>query len=118
MRVFVYNHLPGSAETLDELVESPEALVDDVGRTLAAVHCLTEAVVDHAELPRYSSEQLRQRRLNELDNAAATGECKPSCCAGGSTPWRTRSSGTSRPPSSTAICTRTTSSSRANAWSR
>lgn len=74
MRVFVYNHLPGSALELGELTDAGPELINDLGRTVAAVHDLSETVVDHAELPRYSAERLRQRRLNELDAAAATGK--------------------------------------------
>lgn len=74
MRVFVYNHLPGSSQDLAELTASGPELIEDLGRTVAAIHDLSEAVVDHAELPRYSAERLRQRRLNELDDAAATGK--------------------------------------------
>lgn len=78
MRVFVYNHLPGSPVELPALTKSSSAeLIEDLGRTVAAVHQLSEAVVDHAELPRYTAERLRQRRLNELDAAAATGEVPP-----------------------------------------
>ncbi len=77
MRVFVYNHLPGEAQELGELIKATPALIDDLGRTVAAVHDLSEAVVDHAELPRYSAERVRQRRLNELDAAAATGQVPP-----------------------------------------
>ncbi|WP_324615186.1 phosphotransferase [Nesterenkonia sedimenti] len=77
MRIFVYNHLPGAPEELAALTGSAAELVEDLGRTVAAVHDLSESVVDHAELPRYSAEQLRQRRLNELDAAAATGKVPP-----------------------------------------
>ncbi len=77
MRVFVYNHLPGEALELAELIKASPALIDDLGRTVAAVHDLSEAVVDHAELPRYSAERVRQRRLNELDAAAGTGKVPP-----------------------------------------
>ena len=73
MRVFVYNHLPGASVELPALTGASAELVDDIGRTIAAVHGLSETVVDHADLPRYSAERLRQRRLNELDAAAATG---------------------------------------------
>lgn len=74
MRTFVYNHLPGSSLELAELSRGPEALIDDIGRTIAAIHDLSDSVVDHADLPRYSAERYRQRRLNELDQAATTGQ--------------------------------------------
>ncbi|GAA1810102.1 phosphotransferase [Nesterenkonia flava] len=73
MRTFVYNHLPGASLPLNELITQPPAVIDDIGRTIAAIHDLDASVVDHADLPRYSAERLRQRRLNELDAAAATG---------------------------------------------
>lgn len=74
MRTFVYNHLPGASLNLTELAARPERLIDDVGRTIAAIHDLDEAVVDNADLPRYTAERFRQRRLNELDQAATTGQ--------------------------------------------
>lgn len=74
MRTFVYNHLPGASLELSELTRQPEAVIDDIGRTIAAIHDLDEAVVNNADLPRYSAERYRQRRLNELDQAATTGE--------------------------------------------
>lgn len=77
MRVFVYNHLPGEPMELTELISAGPELVEELGRTVAAVHDLSESVVDHAELPRYSAEQIRQRRLNELDAAASTGQVPP-----------------------------------------
>ena len=77
MRVFVYNHLPGEPVELAQLVRAAPELVEDLGRTVAAVHDLSEAVVDHADLPGYSAERVRQRRLNELDAAAATGQVPP-----------------------------------------
>ncbi|MBE1514323.1 phosphotransferase [Nesterenkonia halotolerans] len=74
MRTFVYNHLPGTSLELSELTSASEAVIDDIGRTIAAIHDLDDAVVDNADLPRYSAERYRQRRLNELDQAATTGE--------------------------------------------
>ncbi len=74
LRTFVYNHLPGRSLDLDELTAGSEQVADDVGRTIAAIHDLDAAVVDNADLPRYSAERFRQRRLNELDQAATTGQ--------------------------------------------
>lgn len=74
LRTFVYNHLPGASMELEELNRGSAELIDDVGRTIAAIHDLDEAVVDNADLPRYSAERFRQRRLNELDQAATTGQ--------------------------------------------
>ncbi|TLP94418.1 aminoglycoside phosphotransferase [Nesterenkonia salmonea] len=77
MRVFVYNHLPGEPVELPDLVRASPELIEDLGRTMAAVHDLSETVVDHADLPGYSAERVRQRRLNELDAAASTGQVPP-----------------------------------------
>lgn len=74
MRTFVYNHLPGTSLELSELSQQSPTVIEDIGRTIAAIHDLDEAVVDNADLPRYSAERYRQRRLNELDQAATTGE--------------------------------------------
>ena len=40
---------------------------------IAAIHGLPEDVVDRADLPSYTANEFRQRRLNELDQAATTG---------------------------------------------
>ena len=77
MRIFVYNHLPGATTELAQLTGSGPELTEDLGRTAAAIHDLSETVVDHADLPRHTAERLRQRRLNELDSAAATGQVPP-----------------------------------------
>jgi len=48
-----------------------------LGRALAAVHELPPSVVEDAGLPVYESGDYRDRRLTELDRAAATGEVPP-----------------------------------------
>ncbi len=74
MRTFVYNHLPGVPLTLDTIAAgSSEGLEDGIGRAIAAIHDVDDAVVDNADLPRYTADKFRQRRLNELDQAATTG---------------------------------------------
>ena len=74
MRTFVYNHLPGVPLTLDTIAAgSSEGLEDGIGRAIAAIHDVDDAVVDNADLPRYTADRFRQRRLNELDQAATTG---------------------------------------------
>jgi macrolide phosphotransferase len=45
-----------------------------VGRTLAAIHELPQRLIEDAGLPVYAAEEYRQRRLAELDRAAATGK--------------------------------------------
>ncbi|GAA3696829.1 hypothetical protein GCM10022377_07170 [Zhihengliuella alba] len=74
LRTFVYNHLDGFALPLDELIAAGGATAANIGRAIAAVHSLPEDVVDRADLPVYSADQFRQRRLNELDQAATTGK--------------------------------------------
>lgn len=74
LRTFVYNHVPGRVLDLTTLVDMGEDTATDIGRTVAAIHNLDEAVVDLVNLPSYSAEQFRQRRLNELDQAASTGK--------------------------------------------
>ena len=73
LRTFVYNHLPGSALSLEDLIAAGGRTAEDIGRALAAIHGLPEEVVDRADLPIYTANEFRQRRLNELDQAATTG---------------------------------------------
>ncbi|CVM60082.1 Phosphotransferase enzyme family [Streptococcus pneumoniae] len=51
--------------------------MQDVGRVLAAIHTLPSDVVDHADLPSYTAEQIRQRHLHALDQAATSGRVPP-----------------------------------------
>ncbi|WP_309080069.1 phosphotransferase [Zhihengliuella sp.] len=74
LRTFVYNHLDGFAVPLDELIAAGGTTAANIGRAIAAIHSLPEEVVDRADLPVYSADQFRQRRLNELDQAATTGK--------------------------------------------
>ncbi|MFC4428135.1 phosphotransferase [Citricoccus alkalitolerans] len=73
MRTFVYHDMPGEEMELEELTELGGKTPDDIGRVIAAVHALPAAVVENADLPVYTADQFRQRRLNELDQAATTG---------------------------------------------
>lgn len=74
LRTFVYNHLDGRNLPLDDLIAAGGAAAANVGRTIAVVHGLPNEVVDRADLPMYSAEEFRQRRLNALDQAATTGK--------------------------------------------
>ncbi|WP_130449260.1 phosphotransferase [Zhihengliuella halotolerans] len=74
LRTFVYNHLDGRNMPLDDLVAAGGNAAASVGRTIAVVHGLPKEVVDRADLPMYSAEEFRQRRLNALDQAATTGK--------------------------------------------
>ncbi|MCO1340009.1 hypothetical protein BJH93_14095 [Kocuria polaris] len=74
LRTFVYNHLDGRNMPLDDLIAAGGNAAASVGRTIAVVHGLPKEVVDRADLPMYSAEEFRQRRLNALDQAATTGK--------------------------------------------
>ncbi|MGP5073212.1 phosphotransferase [Arthrobacter rhombi] len=77
LRTFVYNHLPGQVMDLDELVAAGGSTAADIGRIIAAIHALPEELVDRADLPVYTADEFRQRKLNELDQAAMTGRIPP-----------------------------------------
>ncbi|WP_206480908.1 phosphotransferase [Micrococcus sp. KRD128] len=77
LRTFVYQDMPGRPVTLDGLARLGEPAVQDVGRVLAAIHTLPSDVVDHADLPSYTAEQIRQRHLHALDQAATSGRVPP-----------------------------------------
>ncbi|MET4061492.1 macrolide phosphotransferase [Arthrobacter sp. UYP6] len=74
---FVYSHLPGSTRDIDSLVAEGGALPREVGRAMAAIHSLPHDLVNDADLPSYSANEFRQRKLNELDQAATTGKIPP-----------------------------------------
>lgn len=77
LRTFVYNHLPGAVIDLEDLVAAGGPTAADIGRVIAAIHALPEDLVDRADLPVYTANEFRQRRLNELDQAATTGRIPP-----------------------------------------
>lgn len=74
LSTFVYSHLPGSTRTIDELVSEPGSISAELGRIMAAIHDLPLELVHSADLPSYSANEFRQRKLNELDQAATTGK--------------------------------------------
>jgi len=74
LTTFVYAHLQGSVLSIDELSAGSPALAREVGVALAAVHDLPLSLVINADLPSYSANEFRQRKLNELDQAATTGK--------------------------------------------
>ena len=74
---FVYSHLPGSTRDIDSLVAEGGSLPREVGRAMAAIHSLPHDLVNDANLPSYSANEFRQRKLNELDQAATTGKIPP-----------------------------------------
>ncbi len=68
----VYRVLAGEPIDLTTLRPGP-GLTAALGRALAAVHELPERLIEDAGLPVYTAEDYRQRRLAEVDRAAATG---------------------------------------------
>lgn len=73
LRTFVYKDMPGRVPTLEELVEQGSKLAIALGQCMAAIHQIPDEAVEVAGLPTYSANEIRQRKLNELDTAAATG---------------------------------------------
>lgn len=71
-RAMVYRELQGRPLDVAALTPGP-ALAAQVGRAIAAVHELPAAALESAGRPVYDAETYRQRRLSELDEAAATG---------------------------------------------
>lgn len=71
-RAVVHKHIPGMPLDIESLRPGP-GLAADLGRTLAAVHELPATVVEACGLPSYTADVYRERRLVELDEAAATG---------------------------------------------
>ncbi|MCC3300058.1 phosphotransferase [Arthrobacter sp. zg-Y895] len=71
---FVYSHLPGALRSIDALVTAGRSVATEIGRAMAAIHAIPRELVTSADLPSYSANEFRQRRLNELDQAATTGK--------------------------------------------
>ncbi|TQJ41597.1 phosphotransferase family enzyme [Arthrobacter sp. SLBN-112] len=74
LTTFVYSHLSGTTRSVEELTSGPAGLAQEIGSALAAVHDLPRSLVSNADLPSYTPNEFRQRRLNELDQAATTGK--------------------------------------------
>ncbi|MDP9888168.1 macrolide 2'-phosphotransferase [Pseudarthrobacter enclensis] len=74
LTTFVYSHLSGSTRSVEELTSGPASLARELGSALAAIHDLPRSLVSNADLPSYTPNEFRQRRLNELDQAATTGK--------------------------------------------
>lgn len=74
LTTFVYSHLPGSTRTIEQLVAEPRLIAAELGRIMASIHDLPLELVHSADLPSYTPNEFRQRRLNELDQAATTGK--------------------------------------------
>lgn len=78
LSTFVYAHLAGATRSIEELSACNDALAKEIGAALAAVHDLPQSLVNNADLPSYTANEFRQRKLNELDQAATTGKIPPS----------------------------------------
>ncbi len=77
LSTFVYSHLAGATRSVEELSNGSAALAREIGAALAAIHDLPHSLVSNADLPSYTPNEFRQRRLNELDQAATTGKIPP-----------------------------------------
>ncbi|MCY0903499.1 macrolide 2'-phosphotransferase [Arthrobacter sp. H14-L1] len=77
LTTFVYSHLSGVAQSVEELAAGGAVLAKEIGAAMAAIHDLPPGLVDGADLPSYTANEFRQRRLNELDQAATTGKIPP-----------------------------------------
>lgn len=77
LSTFVYAHLAGATQSIEELSACNAALAKEIGVALAAVHDLPQSLVNNADLPSYTANEFRQRKLNELDQAATTGKIPP-----------------------------------------
>nr|WP_218847144.1 macrolide 2'-phosphotransferase [Psychromicrobium silvestre] len=74
LTTFVYSHLAGRTEAVETLAAGGAAVAKEIGATMAAIHDLPIELVGSADLPVYTANEFRQRRLNELDQAATTGK--------------------------------------------
>ena len=77
LSTFVYSHLAGATRSVEDLSSGSAALAREIGAALAAIHDLPRYLVSNADLPSYTPNEFRQRRLNELDQAATTGKIPP-----------------------------------------
>ncbi|ORC15164.1 MULTISPECIES: phosphotransferase [Rothia] len=78
---FIYSHNPGSHYDIDGLAglcqniqDGPGNIADDIAHTIATIHAFPTTIVESADLPVYTCQQIRERRLAELDLAVATGK--------------------------------------------
>src|SRR5699024_10066717 len=74
LRTFISNQMPGPPVDLDTITGAENQPIDDIGRIVAEIPTLPQSVVEPADLPAYSAEQLRSRALSELDQIALTGK--------------------------------------------
>lgn len=74
LTTFVYSHVSGKVEPIEVLLSGRATLGKEIGLALAAIHSLDADIVTSADLPSYTANEFRQRKLNELDQAATTGK--------------------------------------------
>ncbi|WP_035749282.1 macrolide 2'-phosphotransferase [Arthrobacter sp. 35W] len=74
LSTFVYSHLAGHSRSVETLAAGGAAVARELGSAMAAIHDLPPALVSNADLPSYTANEFRQRKLNELDQAATTGK--------------------------------------------
>lgn len=81
MQTFIYTHIPGVHYEIDELAEisahapaESENLATSLGRMIATIHVMPETIIEDADLPVYTADQIRSRRRAELERAAETGK--------------------------------------------
>jgi macrolide phosphotransferase len=74
LTTFVYSHLSGRSESVEALAAGGTEVAREIGSAMAAIHDLPPDLVNNADLPSYTANEFRQRKLNELDQAATTGK--------------------------------------------
>lgn len=81
LQTFIYSHNPGAPVDIDELADisygnrgGKTDIAEAIAGIIATVHVFPETIVEEADLPVYTGEQIRERRLAELDRAVATGK--------------------------------------------
>ena len=75
--VFVYTHIPGTIYDVDQLAElsrrevaaNRPSLASIIAKDIATLHVMPEDIIYEADLPSYSSEQIRLRKNAELERA-------------------------------------------------
>ncbi|MEO6529972.1 MAG: macrolide 2'-phosphotransferase [Specibacter sp.] len=78
LTTFVYSHIAGRPATVEELAAGSAAMAQEIGAAIAAIHDLPQDLVTSYDLPSYTANEFRQRKLNELDQSATTGKIPPS----------------------------------------
>jgi macrolide phosphotransferase len=74
LTTFVYSHIAGTSRPVEDLAAGGAPLAMEIGAAIAAIHDLPQTLVTNSDLPSYTSNEFRQRKLNELDQAATTGK--------------------------------------------